>query len=81
MLARIQRGDVEAHYRAHWLLYSLLEDHFALRCQWYRGPKQALAYLAQHAPATYAAFALALAPGAPRSTLDALVDLVTSIDG
>ena len=30
MLARIRRGDVEGHYRRHWLLYQLLEDHFAL---------------------------------------------------
>jgi len=37
MLSRVQRGDVEAHYRYHWLLYQLLEDYFTLRRQWYRG--------------------------------------------
>lgn len=77
MLARIRRGDTEAHYRHHWLLYQLLEDHFALRGAWYRGPKEALAELQLHAPATFAAFARALAPGAPPDALDALVEHVT----
>jgi len=54
MLARIRRGDVEAHYRRHWLLYQLLEDHFALRQEWYRGPKRALETLRRDAPATFA---------------------------
>lgn len=76
MLARIRRADVEAHYRHHWLLYQLLEDCFALRGQWYRGPKQALAELQRHAPATYAAFERALAPAAPLEALEALVEHV-----
>lgn len=73
MLARIRRGDVEAHYRRHWLLYQLLEDHFALRGAWYRGPKVALASLGRDAPAIFAAFERALAPDAPVEALDALV--------
>jgi hypothetical protein len=76
MLARIRRGDVEAHYRHHWLLYQLLEDHFALRGVWYRGPKEALAELRLREPATFAAFERALAPGAPLDALVALVDHV-----
>lgn len=73
MLARIARGDVEAHYRRHWLLFQLLEDHFALQRRWYRGPKLALAELEHAEPAVFAAFAAALAPGAPLEALAALV--------
>lgn len=76
MLARIARGDVEAHYRRHWLLYQLLEDHFALGGRWYRGPKLALAELAAHAPPLHAAFAGALDPGADLGAVAALVDQV-----
>ncbi|MBK7075053.1 MAG: nucleotidyltransferase domain-containing protein [Myxococcales bacterium] len=80
MLARIGRGDVEAQYRYHWLLYQLLEDHFALRGAWYRGPKEAFATLRATAPATHAAFARALAPGADADALAALVEHVVGPD-
>lgn len=73
MLARVRRGDVEAHYRRHWLLYQLLEDYFALRGEWYRGPKEALAALRLHAPAAFAAFERALAPEGSLDSLDVLV--------
>lgn len=76
MLARIRRDDVEARYRHHWLLFALLEDYFALRGEWYRGPKEALASLQLRAPATFAAFARALEPDASLDALDALVDHV-----
>jgi len=78
MLARIRRGDLEAHYRYHWLLYQLLEDHFALRGEWYRGPKESFAALAVTAPAMLAAFERALVPGASFDAIEALVDHVTS---
>jgi predicted nucleotidyltransferase len=76
MLARIRRGDVEAHYRFHWLLYQLLEDYFALRNVWYRGPKEALAGLRADEPKVFAAFERALAPGGSVAELEALIDLV-----
>lgn len=76
MLPRIRRGDTEAHYRQHWLLYQLLEDYFTLRGERYRGPKLALAALHQDSPATFAAFERALSPGAPFDALEALVDHV-----
>lgn len=76
MLPRIRRGDIEAHYRQHWLLYQLLEDYFTLRGQRYRGPKLALATLREDAPATLAVFERALAPGASFDALEALVDHV-----
>ena len=80
-LARIRRGDVEAHYRRHQLLYQLLEDHFALRGAWYRGPKQAFENLRRDAPATFTAFERALAPDAPLDALDALVEHVVGRAG
>jgi hypothetical protein len=76
MLARVRRGDIEAHYRRHWLLYQLLEDYFALRGERYRGPKEALAALQRSDPATYAAFERALVPD---GTLDALEELVNRV--
>jgi hypothetical protein len=76
MLSRIRRGDVEAHYRYHWLLYQLLEDYFTLRGRWYWGPKLALAELQKEEPPTYAAFARALAPQAPLEAVEALVEIV-----
>jgi hypothetical protein len=79
MLARIRRGDAEADYRRHWLLYQLLEDYFALRGRWYRGPKRSLADLQLNAPAAFAAFERALAPEASLDALDALVEHVVSL--
>jgi hypothetical protein len=79
MLARIRRGDLEAHYRYHWLLYQLLEDYFVLRGAWYRGPKESFADLAVTAPATLAAFERALAPGASLEALEGLVDHVIAV--
>jgi hypothetical protein len=78
MSMRARRGDVEADYRRHWLLFQLLEDHFAFRGVWYPGPKRALAALQVQSPSTYAAFARALAPTASIDDLDALVDIVTA---
>lgn len=75
-LARLRRGDIEAHYRQHWLLYALLEDYFALRGQWYRGAKRALGDLLSYAPDAFVAFERALVPGAPLAALEALVDMV-----
>jgi predicted nucleotidyltransferase len=76
MLGRIRRGDVEAHYRHHWLLYQILEDYYALRGVWYRGPKEAFADLRKSSPEVLAAFERALAPGASVETLEPLVGFV-----
>lgn len=76
MLLRIERGDVEALYRRHWLLYQLLEDYFTLRGERYRGPKLALAALGRERPATFAVFERAVALEAPHAALVALVDEV-----
>ncbi len=73
MLARIARDDVEARYRRAWLLYDALETWFVLRRRWYRGPKESLAWLAEHDPAAHALFAQALSPSACDDDLAALV--------
>ena len=76
MLGRIRRDDLEARYRRHWLLYQLLEDYFALRVRWYRGPRLALSELARTAPAVFMVFERALAPEASLEALAELVEVV-----
>jgi hypothetical protein len=78
MVARIRRGDLEAHYRRAWLLTALLEDWFLLRRRWYRGPKEALRWLEAHAPEAHAAFAAALDPGADVEAIARLAAQVTA---
>ncbi len=77
-LARIARGDLEAHYRHHGMLFQLLEDYYALRTLWYPGPKLAFPDLLRRDPETYLAFERALAPGAPLGTLATLVARVSA---
>ncbi|CAN5309095.1 hypothetical protein BH09MYX1_BH09MYX1_33490 [soil metagenome] len=74
MVARIRRGDVEASYRYHWLLFQLLEDHYPMSGHRYPGPKRAFADLAKRDPSTFAAFERALVPGARFDAVEALVD-------
>lgn len=75
---RIRRGDLEAHYRAHQLLFQLLEDYYALRGRWYRGPKESFAAMRVDDPTTFALFERALAPAASLDAIDALVSAVTA---
>ena len=76
MVARARRGDLEAQYRRHWLLFQLLEDWFVLRGEWFRGPKQSFERLRLHAPDTLALFERALVPDAPFEAIERLVDHV-----
>lgn len=77
MLDRVARGDLEGHYRRAWLQFQALEDYFALRGRWYRGPKEAFTWLEAHDPETRLAFERALAPGAPMEALRAMVERVS----
>jgi predicted nucleotidyltransferase len=79
MLARIGRDDVEAHYRRHWLLFQILEDYFALRGEWFHGPKLALQALEAEEPTTFALLRGALAPAAPIDAIAALVDHIEQV--
>jgi hypothetical protein len=81
MLGRIRRGgplDVEAHYRRVWLLVDLLELYFMLRGRHFLGPKRSFEHLRTQDPPVFRAFAEALAPGAPDSAVEALVELVVA---
>lgn len=78
MLARMQRGDAEGNYRRVWLLFSLLEDYFQFRRQWYQGPKKSLALLQRSEPEVYAKFAAALEPGASAETVQVLAIAVVN---
>jgi hypothetical protein len=79
MLARMQRGDAEGNYRRIWLLFSLLEDYFQLRRQWYQGPRKSLALLQRSEPEMHAKFVSALEPGASPEAIHALGNAV--VDG
>ena len=73
---RLLRGDTEANYRRHWLLFALLEDYFALRGLWYRGPKESFRQLAESDPRALLLFENALSPKAKDSDIRKLCELV-----
>lgn len=75
-LARIARGDAEAHYRHHQLVFELFPDLYALRGVWFPGPKPALAELARTEPALHAIVTAAFAPGASLAALTAYVHAI-----
>lgn len=61
MLDRIRgRRDVEVDYRRMCLLVRALGDYLSLRNTWYRGEKEAFAWLRQHDASTYTLFQRAL---------------------
>jgi len=73
MLDRAKLEDMEGNFRRAWLVTALLEDHFSIRGEWYRGPKESLKWLQANRPALYARFEVALKPGAPLSDIEKLV--------
>lgn len=76
MLARMERGDAEGHYRRAWLLTSLLEDYFVLRGLWFEGPKKSLQWLRRHDASASSALEAALQPGASPEIIRLAVALV-----
>jgi len=72
---RGQRG-LEADYRRMQLLLQSLEDYFAFRGAWFRGPKEAFAWLLQHDTPTYRRFERAAQPGASDAAFAELVHAV-----
>ena len=73
MLDRAKAGDTEGNFRRAWLVTALLEDHFAVCGEWYRGPKESLKWLQENRPALYQHFEAALVPGASLAAIEALV--------
>ena len=79
MLGRMQRADIEGHYRRTWLLMALLEDYFNIRGLWYLGPKKSFMMLKQTDPQTHAAFEAALQSNATNESISQLVQLVVGV--
>lgn len=77
MLDRFRgQSDLEARYRRMQLLLQALEDYFTLRDIWFRGPKEAFAWLRQHDASAHHHFESASQPGASDAAFAALVESV-----
>ena len=77
MLDRFRgQGGVDADYRRMQLLLQSLEDYFALRKAWFRGPKHALAWLREHDRRMFEQFERAVSPGASDADFAELVQTV-----
>jgi len=77
MLGRLRRDDaLDTVYRRTAFLVQALEDYFALRTRWFRGPKDAFAWLQIHDDAAHVAFDGALRSPSDPLALAALVDIV-----
>jgi uncharacterized protein len=77
MLDRFRgQSNTEAQYRRMQLLMQSIEDYFALRGTWFRGPKEGFAWLLEYDAATHHLFESALQPGAPDAAFAALVEAV-----
>jgi predicted nucleotidyltransferase len=74
MLQRSDKGDAEGNYRRHWLLFTLLEDYFAVRGLWYLGPKKSLRSLRETNGAHFNAFETALRPEASIADVQGAID-------
>jgi hypothetical protein len=72
---RGQRG-VEADYRRMQLLLQALEDYFALRNAWFRGSKQAFAWLREHDGPMYDRFERAARADASDADFEEIVRMV-----
>lgn len=73
-------GPVESDYRRVTLLQQLLVSYFEFRGIWFLGPEESLRWLSRQEPAAHAAFAAALAPGAPYEAIERLARLVLQDD-
>ena len=73
-LDRIRAGrGPDTDYRRMFLRVQALEDYFALRTAWFRGSREALAWLKQHDVNAYDAFAIAMRRAASDEDIAALV--------
>lgn len=62
MYRRAEQGDIEGHFRYHWLLVNILEIYFKIKGIWYLGPKQSLKWLYENDKEAYILFNCALNP-------------------
>lgn len=79
MLERASIRDIEGNFRAHWLIYDLLEEYFQLRDIWYLGPKEAFKWLKLNDKESYALFENVLRQGINIQLLKKLTEKVASI--
>ncbi len=79
MLERANIGDVEGDFRAHWLIYDLLEEYFQLRDLWYLGPKEAFQWLKANDAAIYGLFEKVLSQGINLKQLKILTEKINLI--
>jgi predicted nucleotidyltransferase len=70
------RSGLEPEYRKRQLFAQAIEDYFALRNAWFRGPKPAFAWLRDQDPDAHACFERAARPDATDADFDALVRAV-----
>lgn len=77
MIERAKIGDIEGKFRAHWLLYDLLESYFQLRDLWYLGPKVAFQWLKINDVITYQQFEKVLNQNMNIESLEELMKRVT----
>ena len=79
MLDRFRgQSDLQAQYRRMQLLLQSLDDYFALREIWFRGPKEGFAWLLEHDAAAHHLFESAAQPQASDA---AFADLVGAVYG
>ena len=79
MLERANIRDVEGNFRAHWLIYDLLEGYFQLRGLWYLGPKEAFQWLKTNDSAVYELFENILRQGIDLKQLKKLTEKVNLV--
>lgn len=79
MLERASIGDIEGNFRAHWLIYDLLEAYFQLKDMWYLGPKEAFQWLKENDTSTYAMFEDVLRQGLNLKDLKELTKKITQV--
>jgi predicted nucleotidyltransferase len=77
MIERAKVGDIEGKFRAHWLLYDLLESYFQLRDLWYLGPKVSFQWLKVNDAITYELFEKVLNQTMNVENLEELMKRVT----
>jgi predicted nucleotidyltransferase len=78
MLERIRGSGVDADYRRMSLVVQALEDYFTLRGAWFRGSKEAFAWLRENDRAAYGAFERA---GRADAGGEAFSELVAAVYG
>ncbi len=77
MIERIDNKEgVESNYRRVELLYTLLEQYFVLRKEWYLGAKESFSWLRKRDSNSYECFEKALNPLASISDIKQLVERV-----